>query len=374
MALITGVVSFYGFSRFRSNAQSPIPNLTESAPAIIAITALGRLEPQGEVIRLSAPNSLGGVRVEQLLVQEGDNIRARQVVALLDNHAHRLAALEQAKQQIKVAQARLAKVKVGAQVGEIAAQKATIAQLSAELRGEIAAQKATIARLQAELRNAEAEYQRYQELQQNGAISASLFDSKRLPVETLKEQIKEAKATLNRTVETLKQQSNQAKATLDRIAEVRPVDVQVAEAEVGSAIAAVKQAQADLDLTYVRAPIDSQILKIHTRPGEIVNNEGIADLGQTNQMYVIAEVYETDIGKVRLGQRANVTGTAFSGKLRGTVTQIGFQVDKQNVFNVNPGADTDRKVVEVKIRIVDPLDTQRVAGLTNLQVEVTIPI
>jgi HlyD family secretion protein len=376
MALATGGVYLYGFSRFRFNAQGSISNSQESVPAIVAVTALGRLEPQGEVTRLSAPNSLanGGARVEKLLVEEGDKVRAGQVIALLDEQANRLAALEQAKQQVKVAQARLAKVKAGTQDGEIAAQKAAVARLSAELRGEIAAQEATIGRLQVELSNAQAEYQRHQELYRQGVISASLFDSKRLPVETLQQQIKEAKATKNRTVESLEEQISQAKATLSAKAEVRPVDVQVVQAEVDSALVAVKQAQANLDLTYVRSPIDGQILKIHTRPGEIVTNEGIADLGQTDRMYVVAEIYQTDIEKVRVGQRSTITGEAFSGKLQGTVTHIGLQVDRQNVFNVNPGSDTDRKVVEVKIRIDNPADSQQVAGLTNLQVEVTIPI
>ena len=374
MALATGGVYLYGFSRFQSNAQSPPPNSPRSAPAVVAVTALGRLEPQGEVTRLSAPNSLGGARVEKLLLKQGDKVRAGQVVAILDDQANRLAALEQAKQQVNVAQARLAKVKAGAQEGEIAAQNAAVARLSAELRGEISAREATINRLEVELSNAQAEYQRYRELYQQGAISASLFDSKRLPVDTLQQQIKEAKATLKRTVESLEEQISQAKSVLAAKAEVRPVDVQVAQAEVDSAIAAVKQAQTNLDLTYVRSPIDGQILKIHTRPGEIISNQGIADLGQTDQMYVIAEIYQTDIKKVSVGQRAKITSKAFTGELQGTVSQIGLQVDKQNVFDVNPGSDTDRKVVEVRIRINNPADSQRVAGLTYLQVEVSIPI
>lgn len=374
MALATGGIYVYSLSRFGSSAQTPIPDSRQKTPAIIAVTALGRLEPQGELIRLSAPNSLGGARVEKLLVKEGDKVRAGQVVAILDDQANRLAALEQAKQQVKVAQSRLARVKAGAQDGEIAAQNAVIAKLSAELRGEVAAQEATIDRLQVELRNAEAEYQRYRELHQQGAISASVYDSKRLPVETFQQQIKQAKATLKRTVESLEEQISQAKATLAAKAEVRPVDVQVAQAEVDSAIAGVKQAQASLDLTSVRSPIEGQIMKIHTRPGEIVSNEGIANIGQTDQMYVVAEIYQTDIEKVRVGQQAKITSRAFSGELKGTVTHVGLQVDKQNVFDANPGADTDRKVVEVKIRLNDPEDSQRVAGLTNLQVEVSIPI
>ena len=160
---------------------------------------------------------------------------------------------------------------------------------------------------------------------------------------------------------------------LESIAEVRSVDVQQAQAELYRAIAVVKQAQVELDLTYIRAPTDGQILEVHVRPGEVIGSEGIVEIGQTDQMYVVAEVYETDIGKVRLGQEAIVTSAAFLGKLRGEVVQIGLQVIKQNTFAAIPSKETDQKVVEVKIRL-NPEDSQRVVGLSNLQVEVIILI
>jgi HlyD family secretion protein len=308
------------------------------------------------------------------LINKGDKIRQGQVVAVLDNHAPNVAALEKAKRQVQVAEASLKRVKAGAKQGDIYAQKATIARLEAELRGETSAQKATIARLEAELNNAETENQRYQKLYQDGAISASNADTKRLRRDTVQQQLNEAKAALNRTVETLQKQLNEAQARLESIAEIRPTDVQAAQADVESAKASVKQAQAELDLSSIRSPIDGQVLKINAWPGEIIGSNGIAQLGRTQQMYVVAEVYESDIKKVRLGQSVEITGDAFTGKIQGTVTDIGLQVGKQNIFNTNPGADTDNKIVDVKIRIDKPTDNQRVAALTNLQVQVLIKI
>ncbi|MFN7659332.1 MAG: HlyD family secretion protein, partial [Dolichospermum sp.] len=133
---------------------------------------LGRLEPQGEVIRLSAPNSQTGIRVNQLLVKKGEKIRQGQVVAILDNYIPNLAALEKAKRQVEVSRANLQQGKAGAKVGDIFAQKAAISRLEAELRGSFFTQKATIARLKAELKNSQTENKRYQKLYQNGAISA----------------------------------------------------------------------------------------------------------------------------------------------------------------------------------------------------------
>ena len=374
VTLATGLGYLYSFSRFQSNVQPQKALVSKASAARVAVTALGRIQPQGEIIRLSPPSSLSGVRVEKLLVKEGDRVRRGQVLAWLENYARSKAAIEQAADKVQVAQAKLAQVKAGAKTGEIDAQKAAIAQLQSQLKGEVTAQQATIARLQAELENAQTENNRYQQLYQQGAISASIADSKRLQTNTLQQQLTEAQASLNRTVNTLKDQLNQAKAKLVSISEVRPVDVQEAESEVKSAITAVKQAKADYDLTYLVSPIDGKVLKVHTKTGEVSGSEGIVDVGKTSQMYVLAEVYQTDINKVRLGHKATITSTTFPGKLQGTVSEIGLQVDKQNILSVNPQADTDRRVIQVKIRIDNPADSQRVAGLTNLQVDVAIQI
>ncbi|MEB3146684.1 MAG: ABC exporter membrane fusion protein [Cylindrospermopsis raciborskii 1523720] len=370
----TLLISFQSISNFQTKSQSKVAiPINSPSPIITGVAALGRLEPQGEIIRLSAPNSLGGgIRIAKLLVKKGDKIRQGQLIAFLDSYSINLAALEKAKRQVEVAKANLEKVEAGAKQGDIYAQKAIIARLQAELRGETSAQKAIIARLQAELNNAQRENQRYEDLYENGAISASNAESKRLRRDTLQQQINEAKAALNRTQQTLQKQLNEAQARLNSIVEIRPTDLQLAKADLASAKASVIQAQAELDLTIIRSPIDGQVLKINAWPGEIISSQGIAELGRTQQMYVVAEVYETDVKKVKLGQSVDITADAFSGKIQGTVTDIGLQVNQQNIFNNRPGADTDNKIVDVKIRINNPKDNQKVADLTNLQVQVWI--
>jgi HlyD family secretion protein len=90
-------------------------------------------------------------------------------------------------------------------------------------------------------------------------------------------------------------------------------------------------------------------------------------------MYVVAEVYESDVGKVHPGQHAHITSSSFSGELPGTVDEVGLQVGKKDVLNTDPVADIDSRVVEVKIRLDDSA-TQKVAGLTNAQVKVAITL
>jgi HlyD family secretion protein len=366
------IAAFYGVSQFGSDKSTSSP-VAKTAPTVKKVTALGRLEPEAQLIRLSTPLALNNDRVAQLKVEEGDQVKAGQVVAILDSQDRLQAALSEAQKQVRVAQSRLAQVKAGAKVGEIQAQKATIARLQAELQGETATQKAGAARWMAEVQNSKAEYQRFQQLYQQGAVSISSLDSKRLTAQTAQAQLNEAKAKQNRVQGTLPQQIKEAQATLDRIREVRPVDVQVAQAELERSTTAFRQAKINVEQSYVRAPIDGQILKIRARRGETIRDAGIADFGQTSQMIAVAEVYQTDIGKIKLGQPAVITGDAFSEKLEGTVSQIGLQVSKQNVFSNQPGENLDRRVVEVKIRL-SPKDSRRVAGLTNLQVQTAIKL
>ncbi|MGB3759573.1 MAG: ABC exporter membrane fusion protein [Rivularia sp. (in: cyanobacteria)] len=374
IALATAIVSFFSYIRFRPSIQTESPTPVNTTPARVAITALGSIEPEGKVIQLSAPNSASGSRVEKLFVNQGSKVKAGQVVALLDGYEKATVNVQQALDKVRVAQAKLAQVEAGAKRGDIDAAQAAVAQLQSQLQGEIATGNATVARLQAELDNAQTEYNRYQKLYKQGAVSASIADTKSLQVSTLQQQLNEAQATLNRSVNTLQDQIREAKAKLNSIQEVRPQDLQLARAEVKSATSAVEQAKAEQELTVLKSPITGTVLKINTKPGEIVSSEGIIEIGKTNQMYVIAEVYQTDIQKVRVGQKVIISSTALPRELKGTVTEIGLLVDRQKILNINPGADTDRRIVEVKIRIDELEDNKLIMGLTNLQVDVAIQI
>ena len=369
LALISGGVSFYKL-RQATVSEPEVP--AQIMPEIKTVTALGRLEPSGEIIEISVSSAAEGNRIEELLVSEGDKINKGETIAILDSRDRLQASLNQTKEQVKVAQANLAKVKAGAKTGEIQAQQAAIARIEAERSNDIAAQQATVSRTQAEVNNAQVEYQRYEQLYQDGAISASEKDSKYLTLATAREQLAEAIANLNRIKTSQQQQIAEAKATLNKIAEVRPVDVDVAAAEVRQAQAAVATAQAELDRSYIKSPQAGRVIKVLTRPGEVVSsNDGVVRIGQTSQMYAVAEVYESDINKVQIGQQVVVTSSAIPDELTGTVETIGLEVERQEVVNTDPTANIDAKVVEVKVKL-DPESSQKVAGLTNLLVKVKI--
>jgi HlyD family secretion protein len=429
-----------------TNATKPQPVVVKApAPKVKAVSALGRLEPEGEVTQLNASSSQTAL-VREVLVKEGDKVVPNQVVAILDTVGTKKAQLLKANEDIKVAQTNLDKVKAGAKGGEIAAQQSEVTRLQRELQGETNTSKATldrlkqqllydtnaqrdkvselqkqldggnstynadVSRLSAVLKNAQNEYRRYLSLYNDGgATTRSILESKQLAVETAKQdlqrvvseraqtvavlnkqisgnsatqsristtlvqQIKEAESTYNKNVATLNAQIEQAKANLNKVAEVRPVDIKSAEAEVTKATAAARQAQADLELAYVRSPIAGEVFKIQTKAGEAPSSKGILEIAQNDRMVAVAEIYESDIGKIKVGQTATIkseTGS-FSGTIQGQVMQVGLQVAKKDVLSTDPAADADSRVVEVKIAL-DNSQIANIRGLTNSKVEVNI--
>ncbi len=180
---------------------------------------------------------------------------------------------------------------------------------------------ANVQRVEAQLVNVVTEYKRNLELQRRQLISASEMESLQLRVT-------------------------------------------IAEAE-------LTQAKAELERTRVKSPIDGRVIVVHAREGERVGPEGIVELGRNDSMYVIAEVYETDIGRVRVGQRAKALSPVLDQPLTGTVERIGLKVGRMEALATDPISRADARVVEVEIKLDE---SKRAAELTNLQVEVVLEI
>ena len=367
-----GATTLYALNFTRSSSNAIDESSTQ--PVFEGVTALGRIEPSREVITLSPPPSIGGAKIDELKVLEGEWVREGQVIALLHDRHVKQAAVEVARQEVELAKVNLAIVEAGAKAGDIEARQAIVNRLTAQSNRETESQLAIWQLRQAELANAAAEFSRYQQLAQDGAISQSELDRRSLILATAQQRVKEAEANYNRTKDTLQKEIQEAIASLASIKQVRPLDIRQAETELNKAIAELQQAKQDLALTSVKAPIDSKVLSIHAYPGEIVSpEEGVVELGQTNRMTVVAEVYESDIEQVEVGQQATITseGGAFSGELQGRVTYIRPQIRKQDIFDTDPAANVDSRVVEVKIRL-NSASSKKVARLTNSKVIVEI--
>jgi HlyD family secretion protein len=372
-SLSVASISVFIVLKFRDIDNQKLATAAIAIPEIKTVTALGRIEPEGEVIKLSAPVSGEGSRVEKILIREGDMVKVGQAIAILDNSDRLQAELTEAKAEVRIIQSKIAQIQAGVKQGEITAQKAIIDRLTVESQGDIDTQKATLEKLQAELLNAESENKRYQELYTEGAISASQRDSKSLNVETAKKSLEAAQSQLKKLELSSQQRKKEASATLDQISEVRKVDVEAAIAELNRAEVLVKKATINLQKAYVKSPQNGQVFEIHTHPGELITNNGIADIGKTSQMYVIAEVYESDITKILQGKQVRIVGDIFPQELQGKVERIGLQVSKQNLTNTDPSSNIDNRIVKVHIRL-NTASSQQAAKFTNMQVKVIISL
>jgi HlyD family secretion protein len=363
-----GISAWFTISRFASNntasnAASTAAPKEEPKNTPKFVTALGRLEPAGEVVKISSPSALGSSRVIKLLVKEGDVVKQGQVLAILDSYDRSVAALMQAQSQAQESDRRLAQVRAGAKSGDIYAQESTLRAAIAN----VGAAEANVNRISAEVAIAEREFQRYESLFKEGAISQSALDGYALKLRTAQEQLRQAQQQLQQA----QSQAQQAQGLLSSVAEVRPTDIQAAEAQLQTALVNIKRAEIDVELAQVRAMQNGQILKVYAKEGESVGVNGLFEFGNTQQMYAVAEVYETDIGKVQKGQKAVITSEAFEGEVTGVVEQISMRVAKNDVLGTDPAAKTDVRVVEVKIKLDN---SSKVSRLTNLQVRVKIAL
>jgi len=365
--LASGIAS--GFALARLVAPPPPPVVEEPAPLPeqVQVAALGRIEPQGEVIEVGGPTT---ERIARLEVDEGDYVRQGEVIAYLDSYEERLAERDYAASQLTEAEARL---KAETQLGQAQIQEAQtrLQQVDRPQLLEIEAQQASIRELEAELTLARVDLQRLQSLQREGAISQQEYDQQLWETRQVEERLNNAKVNLARLESARSTDLSNAQAQVE--SQRANMARSQAQIEVDSAARNLQLAEAKLDRTIILTPRDGEVLRIITHPSEVVSENGIVELGNTRQMFVVAEVYESDVGKVRVGQQATVTSRngAFDQTLTGVVERIGSQIFKNNVLDDDPAANADARVVEVEIRLNN---SQSVAKLTNLQVDVSIDV
>lgn len=354
---------------FLGESEAEVEVQPAQLPRQVRVGARGRLEPDGGIIRVSGP---AGERIGELVVSEGNWVNEGAPIAYLDSHNERLSERNVAASQLEDARRQLS-AETTLREAEIEEAETRLRQVDRPQSFAIEAQQATVRQLEAELAIEQEDLERFELLVEEGAISQQTYDRQSIAVRQAREQL------------------NSARASLVRLEAGRDTDMQNAEARVSAAQANVERwqsqisvdsasrnlelAEARLERTIIRAPRDGRIIRIILETGEAIatTDTGIVEMGNTEQMYAVAEVYETDVKLVTEGQRATIVSRngAFDGELSGTVESIGWQIFKNDVLDDDPAADADARVVEVDIRLDD---SNIVTGLTNLNVDVTIEL
>lgn len=319
--LITSVPARGSAARFRLPSVAlaltllllPFQQAAAQDPARQAVSALGRLEPEHGIIRIAAastPQAVSGAVLVELHVEEGEDVEQGQLVAVLDTAAVFEAMIREAEVNIEYAERQV----------DAARSKAE----EACVRARVAAEEA----------------QRRERLQAQGVAGEEEAQSARGEAEAQAASCANAKTAIVLT----------------------KTGVEVARAHLA-------RARVESERSRIRAPFAGRVLHVTRRPGELIDAEGILEMGRVDRMYAVAEVYETDIRHVRRGQGATVRSAALEQPLEGVVQRISQKVEKQDEIGTDPAARKDARIVEVFILLDDPAPA---AGLTNLQVDVVI--
>ena len=121
------------------------------------------------------------------------------------------------------------------------------------------------------------------------------------------------------------------------------------------------------------APIDGVVTRIYSRPGEAVTKDGVIQIGDLNSLIAQVEVYESDFGKVKVGQRCVVRsdGGSFDGMIQGKVTDVIPGIRQRTTLPTTAVPTVDVRVGLVKISL-DKNELSRLHRLAGTKVVVKI--
>ncbi len=315
-------------------------------------------------------------------VDEGDRVTAGMVLARLDKD-QLVGQSERARGGVASAESQLAQQTTAidyqaesleGQIQQRAAEvKAAEARLAALVAGSRVQEKqqaqSSVDRAQTEYDRATADWKRAQTLIKNEDISAADFDQYRTRYETADAQLKTAKEQLGMVLEgprkedidASRAQLAQAQAVL-RLAEAQRIELKRQHQQLVQRAADVVQRKADLsvvqtqlDDTEATSPIGGVVLVKSAEVGEVVAaGTAVLTVGDIDHPWVRAYISESDKGRVKLGDKVDVTTDSYPGKIYpGRVSFIASEAEftpKQ----IQTAEERAKLVYRVKIAVDNP--------------------
>lgn len=332
-----------------------------SAPA--SVGALGRIEPGSEVIEVGAAID---DRLASLHIAEGDSVEKDAVLGHLASRAERLAERDHIAAQLHEAE-RLHAAETRLGEAAIREMELRVRRAAEVTEPSVAAQRARVQSLEVELANSREILAGRERLISSGSTTKRNVDDQRTVVTRNERSLSVEQKELERLRTELSVDGLTARTQLER------ARAELTRAQASTGVESLRRqlevAEARVHLAEVTAPIAGQVLKIMIQPGARVASAPILKMGDTREMHAVAEVYETDIGAVKIGQSATIRSRALPKPLSGKVVRVGRMIFKNDVIGVDPAAKVDARIVEVRIRLDEPA---LAAGLTNLSIDVVI--
>jgi HlyD family secretion protein len=231
-------------------------------------------------IREVSPAFNDSGHITRLLVQEGDRVKAGQLIATLDDTRY-AAALAQAEGNMRSQGQVLAKLLAGSRPEEIAEAKATMDALAATYR------------------NDEINYRRAEALAQTGAGTLRQRDDAKAAFAAARQQYEAAR-----------------QAYILAVKGPRAEDIAAARAAYQADQGAVALARRELADTKLYAPADGVVEDRILEPGDMASpTTPVYTIALTSPLWVRAYVAESDLGKIALGMPAAVTTDSFPGRV-----------------------------------------------------------
>jgi len=263
-------------------------------------------------------------RIREIHVREGDQVKAGQVLAVIDDE--QIRAREQ-QEQSNVAQADARVLSAQQQIAVLNAQldesNIGVDQARIDAEGRVSSAEAQVAHAEAELVKAEADYsqarydeQRYTKLAADGDVpertgrqAATTSEAQAAAVHAARKQVDVARGSLTMAKANLSNaamRTSQATAIRRQILQAQS-EIAAAQAETEHARAKLREVQADRNDLQVVAPIDGTVATRSAEPGEVVTvGTTIVTLVDLNAVYLRGFIPEGEIGRVRTGQTARV--------------------------------------------------------------------
>jgi len=346
--------------------------------AVLAYLILGRSN-DGRVIRVSGNIEVTDAevsfkipgRVEARLVDEGEMVRAGQTIARLDSAelAQEVAARRAERQAV---QAALAELEAGSRPEEIAQAEASAAQAKARLDEmlagsrpeELSAAEAVLRRAKAEAERARLDAERYEGLYKKEIVSAQQYDAARTAYETALARQREAEEQYKLVKEgPRKEQIEQARAAWLQAQErfvlvkkgPRQETIEQARARLQQAKEGLAVAETRLGYATLTSPLAGVVLSKNVEPGEFVAaGTPIVTVGDLENVWLRAYINETDLGRVKVGQRVRVTTDTYPDKrYEGRVSFIAAQAEF-TPKSVQTEKERVKLVYRVKVDIRNP--------------------
>jgi len=263
-------------------------------------------------------------RVREIQVREGDQVKAGQVIALIDDEQVR-AREEQEQSNVLQAEARVlaAQQQIAVLNAQLEESNIGVDQARVDAQGRVSGAEAQVAHAEAQLAQAEADYgqarydeQRYTTLAKDGDVpertgkqAQTTAEAKAAAVHAARKQVDVARGALTIAKANLSNaamRTSQATGIRKQILQAQS-EILAAQAETEHARAKLREVEADRKDLEVVAPIDGTVATRSAEPGEVVAaGTTLVTLVNLNAVYLRGFIPEGEIGRVRTGQTARV--------------------------------------------------------------------